>query len=212
MIHRYRLQRGMSMSPTLQDGDLLAITVGIDRPVCPGDVIAFRHPLDSEIMVHRLIATTPTGMITKGDGNGAPDPFLLCPDQVEGRVMLRWRLGNRRRVAGGWRGRLVRLLAGCQRAAAEKWPRRLAFCRWLGWPRLRMIAYQCGGNRWFHLTIGGVVIGRLDDRLGQWRLRRGIRLLIDPTALPAMGPEKGRCPAPFPNEGGRCVSGPPEII
>lgn len=212
VIWRYRLQQGMSMSPTLQEGDLLEIAVGGNRPVCPGDVITFRHPVEGDIIAHRLIATTPTGMITQGDGNDAADPFLLTPDQVEGRVMVLWRSGNRRRVAGGWRGRLVRLLAGCQRTAAGKWPRRLAFRRWPGWLRPQMIAYQCFGNYWFHLTIGGIVIGRMDGRIGKWRLRRGIRLLLDPTALPAIGPEKGRCPAPLPNEGGRGVSGPPEII
>ena len=62
-----------SMEPTIPAGAVAFADTKEDL-VKPGDIIAFSHPEDPEIVVvHRVIGVSETGYRTKGDANEAPD-------------------------------------------------------------------------------------------------------------------------------------------
>lgn len=52
----------------------------------PGDVITFPAPTDadhadaSEMVTHRIVSISDTGIRTQGDANARPDPWVLHPD------------------------------------------------------------------------------------------------------------------------------------
>ena len=82
-----------SMRPTLEVGDLL-IVVGADPyQLKVGDIIVFRVPWSSSLVVHRIvrIGTGPSGLVfyTKGDNNAVLDPGYRTPRDIYGRVVLR---------------------------------------------------------------------------------------------------------------------------
>jgi len=87
-----------SMAPTLNIGDLILI-VGVDpSDVGVGDIIVFHvpHPYDKftpSPIVHRVVERVVSSggyyFRTKGDANLNPDPWLLPPENVIGRVALR---------------------------------------------------------------------------------------------------------------------------
>lgn len=56
--------RGISMRPTLRDGDSLIYSENTDS-LALGDVLLFRDPVNSEFVAHRLIELDP--FTTKGD-------------------------------------------------------------------------------------------------------------------------------------------------
>ncbi len=69
---------GFSMLPTLEGGDLVVIqNVPIDQ-IHVGDIIVYSGLCSTmgESVVHRVIETTGTGLITKGDNNPQPDQYL----------------------------------------------------------------------------------------------------------------------------------------
>lgn len=80
--------RGPSMTPTIRDGDLMAIkAVGLsDLEV--GDVLAVR--LRELLVAHRLVEIIEDGdtlFRLKGDGNERPDPILYEESQIIGKVV-----------------------------------------------------------------------------------------------------------------------------
>jgi len=82
-----------SMRPTLEVGDLL-IVVGADPyDLKVGDIIVFRVPWSSSLIVHRIIRIdmSVNGPIfyTKGDNNALPDPGFRTPKDIYGKVVLR---------------------------------------------------------------------------------------------------------------------------
>ncbi len=82
-----------SMRPTLEVGDLL-IVVGADPyDLKVGDIIVFRVPWSSSLIVHRIIRIdmSASGPIfyTKGDNNALPDPGFRTAKDIYGRVVLR---------------------------------------------------------------------------------------------------------------------------
>jgi signal peptidase I len=77
-----------SMRPLIEVGDIIIVTpvnpAEIRADPVTGDVIIFYRPgykgMQNSIIVHRAIAATPTGYITKGDANNAPR--LLGPRPI----------------------------------------------------------------------------------------------------------------------------------
>jgi signal peptidase I len=74
--------RSGSMSPTIQAGWTVFYKPVNASQVRVGDLVVFKDPQDpAEKIVHRVYAidTTATGksFVTKGDANGAPDPWTL---------------------------------------------------------------------------------------------------------------------------------------
>ena len=83
---------GVSMQPTLKDGDLVCVARVDPADIQAGDIIAFRVP-DLDIQVcHRVVGIVQTregpSFITRGDGNFGPDDWIVLPRDVQGRIML----------------------------------------------------------------------------------------------------------------------------
>jgi hypothetical protein len=65
--------RGFSMHPFIQDGDVLTVSPCHGKSPRPGDVVAFRHPINQKLVVHRLIARLQSGCLMRGDGSPEAD-------------------------------------------------------------------------------------------------------------------------------------------
>ena len=75
------------MTPTFHPGQVLHINPQISG-IAPGDVIVFQKQDDKDHAVHRVIAVTENGYITRGDNNLITDMAPVLPDQVVGRVKV----------------------------------------------------------------------------------------------------------------------------
>jgi signal peptidase I len=75
-----------SMCPTACIGSLVAIQP-LAGPVHSGEMITFRPPGISGEFTHRVVAVEANGsFITKGDAQTSPDPWVVSPSEVIGRV------------------------------------------------------------------------------------------------------------------------------
>jgi hypothetical protein len=128
--HAYR---GGSMLGTLRRGDRIPIQPVPLAAIRPGDVVAFRAPNGCghpEETVHRVMAVTPGGLVTRGDNGHRADNALVTADNLLGRVTCIERRGKRVAIRGGRAGLLrARLLHTCipiRRAAFRlgRWPYR----------------------------------------------------------------------------------------
>ena len=101
-LSRCFFYRGSSMAPTFRPGHLLYV-----RPTAcdinPGDVVIFAGPSQKNYIVHRVVSTSHTGLITRGDNNTRYDMPLVL-DQVIGRVEMVEDKGSLKPVRGGGRG------------------------------------------------------------------------------------------------------------
>lgn len=82
-----------SMKPALEPGDLV-IVVGCDPyQLTEGDIIVFRVPWSSNMVVHRIVRVErgPEGPVfyTKGDNNAIMDPGYRKPSDIYGKVIFR---------------------------------------------------------------------------------------------------------------------------
>ncbi|WP_199706324.1 S26 family signal peptidase [Amnibacterium setariae] len=64
----------------------LVVTAPVERPAV-GEVIAFTPPGAPRTYTHRVVAVDASGIRTKGDINGAADPWTIRPDAVIGRAV-----------------------------------------------------------------------------------------------------------------------------
>jgi signal peptidase len=84
-VRFYAVDSG-SMTPTFDTGSLV-----VDLPVTPstvfhvGDVVTF-HPTPGFTVTHRIAATGPDGIHTKGDANPSRDVGSIQPSLIVGRV------------------------------------------------------------------------------------------------------------------------------
>ncbi len=75
-IYTYtRKVTGISMLPTLEEGDLVVLQPVTINQVAVGDIIVYDPPCSSEgtAVIHRVINVAGNGFITKGDNNGWTD-------------------------------------------------------------------------------------------------------------------------------------------
>lgn len=99
-IQVYDVYPTPSMVPTLEVGDLVVVESVPYSSIHVGDVIVFARPSEfgactSEVIVHRVVEVTPSGLITQGDNrqtNPVPDEPNTWPpvpaDCVRGEVMV----------------------------------------------------------------------------------------------------------------------------
>ncbi|HET6210593.1 MAG TPA: S26 family signal peptidase, partial [Jatrophihabitans sp.] len=82
-----------SMGRTAPVGTLLLVRP--DPHPAVGQFVVFHPPAQPrEVYAHRLVAESPAGFSTRGDANGAADPWTLPAGAVQGRVIARlWWLG-----------------------------------------------------------------------------------------------------------------------
>ena len=82
-----------SMRPTLEPGDLVIVTGCDPHQLTEGDIIVFRVPWSSNMIVHRIVRVErgPEGPLfyTKGDNNALMDPGYRKPSDIYGKVVLR---------------------------------------------------------------------------------------------------------------------------
>jgi signal peptidase I len=106
---------GDSMRRTFRNGDRLLLAPVLSfSEINPGDVIVFcsKNSTNREDnVVHRVVAITDPGLITRGDNNSFYDPFPVQLDQIIGKVdFLEDRRGNKKNITGGATGlRFARL-------------------------------------------------------------------------------------------------------
>ncbi|MCS7142759.1 MAG: signal peptidase I [Aigarchaeota archaeon] len=81
-----------SMRPVLEVGDIILVEgvryEEIRASLTDGDVIIFYNPLSSDrsLIVHRAVARTPLGIVTRGDANLVDDPWSpIPPSHIVGR-------------------------------------------------------------------------------------------------------------------------------
>jgi len=82
-----------SMKPTFQVGDLLIVIKANPYELKVGDIIVFKVPWSSSLIVHRIVRVsyTDSGPIfyTKGDANPVPDPSYRSAKDIYGKVIFR---------------------------------------------------------------------------------------------------------------------------
>lgn len=118
---------GPSMAPTLRPGHLLYVRptaqdVGVGD-ISKGDVVVFEDPIKG-CVVHRVVAVTGAGLITRGDNNAHNDALPVPPRRLVGRVELVEQRGQVRPLPGGRRG-LWATRARRWLRRAERWLRRI---------------------------------------------------------------------------------------
>ncbi len=75
-----------SMCPTVCVGSLVAVQP-LHGAVHPGELVAFRPPGQSATFTHRVVKVEDNGSFTtKGDAEVSPDPWVVPPSDVVGRV------------------------------------------------------------------------------------------------------------------------------
>jgi hypothetical protein len=116
---------------TFRPGDYLTVEPASIAAIRPGDVVLYRgrDPAgEPEDVVHRVVAVTPGGLVTRGDNNPQLDNVLVTQDNLVGRVTHVQRAGRTHPV---WGGRLGMFRVRARHA----WRRVLR----LGWRLLRIV-------------------------------------------------------------------------
>lgn len=198
---------GSSMNPTLREPEMMEVVPYGDRPVHVGDVAYFRPPGTDQSIVHRVVRVTPAGISTRGDNNVRGDAGLLRSEDIQGRVVAAWRGQQRRKIAGGLRGRLTGRglrwgLGLCRGASPLMHPIYQALSH-RGWIarllpasfRPRVVVFHVHGWSQHQLLLGKRVIGRYDGYRHQWQIQRPFHLLVDGRGLPGE-PDKGQSNRP----------------
>ncbi len=75
ILNDSRRVAGTSMLPTLEQGDLVVIQSVPSNAISIGDIIVYNPPCATSdfSVIHRVVAFSGNGFITKGDNNGATD-------------------------------------------------------------------------------------------------------------------------------------------
>jgi signal peptidase I len=184
---------GPSMNPLLQRGDTLLVAPYSSQEVQPGDVVVFQDPHRGQV-VHRVVAVTAEGLITKGDNNPTVDDRLVAPQDILGRVTGLERQGRTLPVprkapatlyllkVRHWLDRVFsRLLQPVYDRLAQSGVCRRLLCSLIK-PRLVFVPRPEGpeGQLW----LGNFLIGRKMSHHSQWSIRRPFGLWVDEAGLP----------------------------
>jgi len=106
-LFRYR---GRSMWPCFQEGDLLEIQPVALAELHIGDCITYRLNGQETHVTHRIKDIRDGIICTCGDALFKADELGVSADQLVGRVVGRYRLGDLKPVQGGIKGRLLKEL------------------------------------------------------------------------------------------------------
>lgn len=190
---RFCFYRGASMWPVLREPAVLEVHPYQGRRIRVGDVIVFRSV--GVTVAHRVVGIHAEGVRTRGDNVPQNDPHLCPLLQIRGQVVNAWQGTQRRRVFGGWLGRLsacllppwcrvlkvfVALVRPCYHRLAGSGiivhllPAHL---------RPRVVRFGGGGRCTLQLVQGRRTVGYFDAARGRWAIRRPYRLLVNSQAL-----------------------------
>lgn len=78
---------GNSMYPTLKEPGFVEVQPYNNAKPCRGDIIYFRSPATGAMVVHRVMAVQPDGLVTRGDNNAKDDPDFIPLSAVDGKVV-----------------------------------------------------------------------------------------------------------------------------
>jgi len=76
--------RGISMEPMFHQGDLVVVADRRREYATPGDMVLYHSAATDQLVLHRIVATTGTGFVTRGDNNWWVDPDLPTQDEIIG--------------------------------------------------------------------------------------------------------------------------------
>ena len=187
------------MRPTLNPGDLLRVVPYLGARFKRGDIVVFHPPHEKQLVIHRLVSVRGDEVKARGDNNIRPDPWLIPPESIMGRVSHVQRKSGFRRLASGRVGQMYGVLIGGVNGAR----RRLFYLgrpvyRWLArrgvlrrlWPfglPFKVMSITRAEGREFKLVLAGRVIGKLPSHDHRWWIQPPFRLLIDEMRLPHPG-------------------------
>lgn len=189
---------GPSMNSTLVAPELLdVVPYGNTTPIT-GDVVCFLRKETGQVVVHRIVRADPDRVVTQGDNNPVPDPDLLAPGDILGKVTGSMRGMRWRRTTGGLSGRAlftwlrlrsrfraaalvvvssIRPALGITRALARHLPGEL---------KPRVVYFTTHNYGTLRLYFGRSLAGDYDPARGYWKIRLPYRMLVCATELPAM--------------------------
>jgi SynChlorMet cassette protein ScmC len=188
---------GPSMNPTLREPEIMEILPYDSRPLRVGDVVFFLPPEADRPVVHRVVRVTPAGISTLGDNNTQEDILLLQPKSIKGQVVAAWRGQKRRKIAGGYQGRLTsrrlrwrRVLDRGVSPLLHPLYQALSHRGLIAWLvpapfRPRVVVFHVRGRDQFQLLLGQRIIGSYDDHRHQWQIQRPFQLFVDGRVLPS---------------------------
>jgi hypothetical protein len=190
------------MNPILKSGDRLDIIPHYGKEIRRGDVIVFTPPGADYKIIHRVVSVDWDGIRTRGDNCNRIDPWVLSTDQIVGRVISVHRRSRRRRIFGGFWGRVfagtVRALIALDLGASfllrpvyDRLARSGILRCWVQtWTKPRVIGFSRSGETELQLLMGRWVIGRRLPGMAQWYIRRPFRLFVDGDSLPEIRQDK----------------------
>jgi signal peptidase I len=185
---------GTSMYPTLKEPGFLEVRPYNSAKPRRGDVICFRTPGSGKMVIHRVMAVRPEGLITRGDNIPHNDPDVIPLFSVVGKVdAIRKGRDGALRVRGGAAGMLdyayaqlfrrTRMLAGrmCRLILSPNFP--LGCLRFFA-PRSTRFKYVYFGSiplGRFKILSSNTCIGHY--LRGNWHIAYPWRFWIDPAKV-----------------------------
>jgi signal peptidase len=76
-----------SMVPAFEKGDMVIVQGG--TLINAGDIVVYDAPVYKYPIIHRVISITEAGVVTKGDHNASPDPWVTPTDKIHGKAIMR---------------------------------------------------------------------------------------------------------------------------
>lgn len=192
---RARFYHGNSMLSIFRPGDYLIIEPANIAAIRPGDVVVYQgvnRSGESDDVVHRVVAVTPDGLVTRGDNNPHADDALVTQDNLLGRVTHVERGGRAHPVPGGWggllRARTLRVWARVRRCGWQmvrlmgRWPYRLlrksGLVRLVWRPTITRIRVETEHGPLVKHLCGTWTVAWWWPEMGRFRCRRPYDLII----------------------------------
>ena len=181
--------RGPSMAPIFKNGDLLYLSLE-KHDFSAGDIIVFSKLEKSNFVVHRIVAKTDQGYVTRGDHNLRTDEDVVPFKHVIGKVIGVEKQGKRISVTGGRRGLcLARLRWSLQASYTSSLPwlgapyRWLKARRWVGrvWhPHITTVQLQTPDGTMIKYVVRGKTVATWQPELKRFLCSRPYDLIIFP--------------------------------
>jgi len=187
-----RYYQGHSMAGAFRPGDYLTVEPAPLAAIRPGDVVVYQgyslagEPAD---VVHRVVAVTADGLVTRGDNNPQVDNDLVTQDILLGRVTRLERGGRVHRVGTGragvfqlWARRAWRLGWRLLRAvgrAAYRWLRESDLVANIWRPTLiPLLLTTSNGTVLVKYVHGRRTVARWRPQTGRFRCRKPYDLVL----------------------------------
>ena len=101
---------GFSMSPFIQDNDIITVSPTVDSPIELGRPVGFIHPVTKKLVIHRVVDERNGGYVIKGDNIFQVDG-LIPKEDILGCVTKIERNGKSVRIGLGLLGPAIAFLS-----------------------------------------------------------------------------------------------------